>query len=73
MAHELAEKGTHLRYVQDLLARAYDAMSEGGSNDAEHDVLYEFVQLAEDEIRKMGGDLPKDPGWFSQDDDEEGK
>ena len=59
----LAPEGTHLRYVQDLVADAYAAMDpDSGSNDAEHEVLYAFVELAEDEIRSMGGDLPPHPG-----------
>ncbi len=55
---ELAPEGTHLRHVQDLVARAYAAMGAAGSNDAEHDVLFELVEYAENDIRKMGGELP---------------
>lgn len=67
MSKQLAEEGTHLRYVQDLLARAYEAISDDGSNDAEHDVLIEVIDFLEDDVRAMGGDLPANPN----DDDED--
>jgi hypothetical protein len=54
----MSEMQTHLEYCQDLLARAYAAMGAAGSNDAEHDVLVEVVDYLEDDIRKMGGELP---------------
>jgi hypothetical protein len=60
---KLAEEETHLRSLQELVARAYAAMSNAGSNDAEHDVLYELVEYAEDDIRRQGGDLPPDPSY----------
>lgn len=55
---KLAAEGTHLRYVQDLVARAYVAMGPSGSNDDEHDLLAEFLEYAEDDIRNMGGEMP---------------
>jgi hypothetical protein len=55
---KLAPEGTKLRYVQDLVARAYAAMGAAGSNDDEHDVLFELVEYAEDDIWRMGGELP---------------
>lgn len=58
MAVKLAPEGTRLRELQDLIARAYHAMGAAGSNDEEHEVLYELVEYAENDIRSMGGELP---------------
>lgn len=63
----MAPPQTHLQYCQDLLARAYRAMHPDlGTNDEEHEVLHEMTDLIENEVRKMGGELPPPP-----DDDED--
>lgn len=58
---------TVLEEYQDILARAYVAMHPDlGSNDDEHELLYECVEILEDLVRMMGGELPPHP-----DDDED--
>lgn len=45
-----------------LLYRAYRAMEpDHGSNDAEHECLYEAVEMIQELVRAAGADLPPHP------------
>jgi hemerythrin-like domain-containing protein len=63
----LAEEGTVLRQYQEALAEAYEAISDGGSNDAEHEALINLIDIVEHEVHAMGGELPSRPTeWWEE-------
>lgn len=60
MSKQLATEGTHLRYVQDLVATTYEAL-HNGTHEMVESCLHNLLEYAENDIRIMGGDLPRDP------------